>query len=238
MRKIIFASIFILIFCVSSFAQKDGVSPCPTVEVKGPMGIVPIGKKITFTAVVNENAKDHSFEYKWTIKGGEIIEGQGTSVITVVQSTEIQSASFEAMLEIIGLPDECGTLTVSEVLGCGLISPEPKKIGQFTYTDFEIDKSVLDNFAESLKKEPYAQAYILIGSEKGASKEVFDNKLREISDYLVNKKNVDKSELIFLDVFNTKNLVQLWIIPPGAGIPDEINVLSEKSYIRKNDPNR
>jgi len=81
MKGFLFISISILTFCVGVFAQTDKILPCPTIEITETVGIIEFGKVVTYIANVSEEIEKFNVKYKWDVKDGEIIEGQGTNVI-------------------------------------------------------------------------------------------------------------------------------------------------------------
>src|SRR5687768_12873473 len=121
MRKIILASISVLIFCLSSFAQTEESSPCPSLEIYGPTGIVKDGDTITYTASLSKEPENSRLKYEWTVEHGEIISGQGTNTITI----QPRSENVTATVEVYGLSENCGILTDTETMPCMLTPPEP-----------------------------------------------------------------------------------------------------------------
>ncbi len=163
MKKIIFASISILLFSIFSFGQNKEISPCPLgVTVTGPSGLVKPGDEQTFTVKVN-NPGNYKIEYNWLVSDGEIIEGQGTPTIKVVQPEESAGSNLTATVEISDLSGYCPTLSGSEtavICDCAY-SSLVDEISSFG-SDFDNDvKARLDNYAVTLMNQPNATGYIL-----------------------------------------------------------------------------
>ena len=201
-----------MIFCLSSLAQTEENSPCPSLEIYGPSGIVKDGDTITYTASLSMEPENFRVRYEWTVENGEIIRGQGTTSITI----QPRSENVIATVEVYGLPENCGILTATETALCTLTDPEPEKIEEFVYSDSPTDREFLYTFAQILKEEPNATGYILIGSETGLTKKNFDKRVKTVRDFLVKNNAVEPDRIIVVNVGETKNLIQLWLVPPGA----------------------
>lgn len=110
MGKVLFGFLLILLFCAPVFAQKGEKIMCPYVDVAvAPQG-ARVGEMVTFRAEVDTEGKKYELKYHWYVteaidprKSVEIVSGQGTPVITVVQV----KGSVKATLEIGGFPDSC-----------------------------------------------------------------------------------------------------------------------------------
>ncbi len=217
MRKIILASISILLFCLSIFAQTEENSPCPTLSLTGPSGSVSAGNSISFIASLNIETEIPNLKYKWTVERAEIVRGQGTN--TIIVKTELGfEENLTATVEVLGLPEICGTPRASENTSVDR-ELEAEKIEEFVFSGSAKDEGYLDKFAQKLKDESNANGYILIGSETGLSQSAFDKRVQKIRQYLINNKNIEPDRFVCVNVGEIKNLVQLWIVPAGASPP-------------------
>ncbi len=217
MTKVFTAIISLLIFCFYSLAQTEESSPCPQLLIHGPMGIVSAGDSITFLANIDKDPNNSKLKFEWTVKEAEIIEGQGTNMITVQPKNGFEM-NITATVIVSGLSKNCGTLTASETRGVDR-NPESRKVIEFLYSDSELDNSLLDDFAQELKDDPSAISYTLIGFETDSDRTKLSKKTEEIRNYLTKNQHVAPDRLVFLNVGKTKNLIQLWIVPAGASPP-------------------
>jgi hypothetical protein len=74
------------------------VDACPRIEISTPKSSVKAGETVTFT--VKQLKYLTSVTYNWTVSAGEIIEGQGTSVIKVKTTREMTGVNLTAAVEI------------------------------------------------------------------------------------------------------------------------------------------
>jgi len=110
MGKVLFIFLLILLFCASVFTQKGERILCPYVDVADAPQGARVGELVTFRADVDTKGKAYELKYNWhvteaddTKKTLEIVSGQGTPVITVVQV----KGSVMATVEVGGLPNFC-----------------------------------------------------------------------------------------------------------------------------------
>ena len=64
MRKIILASISVLIFCISTLAQINESSPCPLLNVSGPSGLFEVGDTITYMASFSKDVENSNLKLR------------------------------------------------------------------------------------------------------------------------------------------------------------------------------
>src|SRR5688572_25765510 len=115
MKQIFSLMIVIFAFCFSAFAQTGNLQ-CPQLSVTGPASANKPLETIVFTANVI-NGDKYKITYKWAIDSGEIIEGQGTRIISVKPDIEAVTAT----VEIAGIPEGCQ----SEASGSSIIFCPP-----------------------------------------------------------------------------------------------------------------
>ncbi len=212
MKSFLFISILILVSCVNTSAQTDKIPLCPTITVTGPNAAIPYPvKPIIFTASSSEEAEKFNLQYNWTISGGEIIEGQGTSAIKALQKNI--GGSLTLTVEVNGLPQECKK-TASETV---FIDPPPQihLFDEFSIVPSRIDKARLDNFLTSLRNDPSAVGYIIESFAKGTSRKIIQQKSQKVSGYL-KIAGIEKDRIILLNCFSNKNLTQFYSVPAGA----------------------
>ncbi len=186
MKSFLVSTILVLSFCAGAFAQANETSPCPTISVTGPSGIPTPDEPITFTAEISEEAKKFKTEYKWTVTNGEIIEGQGTTVIKVLWK-EMCEKSLSAEFKVIGLPKNC--ISVASERAATVCPPSSKLVDEFSESISQIDKARLDNLFVEIQNDPSAVAYIFERFERKTSQNVIERKIQKITDYLIKKKS-------------------------------------------------
>jgi hypothetical protein len=202
-----------LAFCAALFAQTNENSSCPKVTVDGPSGTVKPGETVTFTATVEPTSPDKKLIYNWTVDAGEIIEGQGTSTITIKPPSKLDW-SLTTIVEIKGLPEGCPN-GESETLYVDS-APEAVKIDEFgTATNGNV-KMRFDNFIIELQNDPTAQGYII---NYGSAKEIA-NRQRQIRNAIAFRK-FDASRITIVNGGESGESIktQFWVVPAGATPP-------------------
>jgi hypothetical protein len=87
-----------------------GESPCPTISVSCP-AVVDLKQPIDFEATVSGGYTDLKLVYTWSLKGGTVLSGQGTSKITVKASKVGQTVT--AIITLGGLDPRCSALGIN-----------------------------------------------------------------------------------------------------------------------------
>lgn len=222
MKKIILASISILILSLFAFGQNKEISPCPSgLSVTGPSGLTVPGVSQTFTANVDKPG-NYPFKYEWSIRGGDIIEGQGTSSIKVVQPSELGGDNLTTTVELKGLPEHCESTSASEttvICDCAyssLVDEIPSFGSKF---DNDI-KARLDNFAVTLINQPNATGYILGYFGKNKSESSIKTELNKITDHLIKVRKFDASRITIATAKSDNDaVIKFWLVPAGASPP-------------------
>jgi hypothetical protein len=81
---------------------------CPSIVIECPATWTSVGKEDTYIMSVKVEGveSDQTLTYCWTISGGEIKSGQGTSTLTV-RLPDLHKQTFTATIEVGGLPKDC-----------------------------------------------------------------------------------------------------------------------------------
>ncbi len=219
MKSFLASTILVLTFCICTFAQTNEASPCPTISVMGPAGIPSPDEAITFTLSLSKEAEKFNLKYNWTISSGEVIEGQGTQIIKILEPKIFMGESFRAAVEVIGLPKECGTVTASETLAMAICHSH-RRVDEFLISASQIDKARLDNLLIEIHNNPLAVAYIFERFERKTSQNVVKQKIQKITDYLIMEKRIEKDRFVISTAVADENLTQYFIVPPGASPPE------------------
>ena len=188
---------------------------CPTISVTGPAGITQPGDPMTFSANI-AGSVPRGVSYFWTVSEGEILEGQGTLNLKV-KTPNRSSFNITATLEIGSLPDGCPN-TVSETAPV-TCSCSPILVDEFSASPYVIDKVRLDRFVEELRKNPSARGYIIEYFRHTTPESVVDKKVKEITEYLIRTKQLEKAEFDIVVSHFDENRTKFYAVPPGAEFP-------------------
>lgn len=211
MTKSILIIIFITLFGTAIFAQND--SGCPILHITGPPGVTKLGETATFSASLSGDYDEQKIRFNWSVDQGEIIEGQGTTVITV-STAGLEDSTITATVEISGLPEKCGLLSASEtgIPDCGMPIESLSSIAD--ETDEEI-KVIIDSYIVRLKNNPNSTLFLLsYGSGKEIEKR--ENKIKS----LLKNCSINLNMIVFLSKEeNEKIRTEAYLAPPGATPP-------------------
>ncbi len=219
MKNLALALIFVLILCLAAFAQTNKTSRCPTILVTNQSATILPNEPITFAALVSKKPENFSLKYNWSTSGGEIVEEQGTSIVKVLPKNFARGLS--AAIEIKGLPKECpnvGHITMAEPA----LPPKIQLFTEFSTASLQIDKARLDSLTKKLLNDTTTMVYIIEKFKPNTSQKSIKQKVREITDYLIKDKRIEKDRIVVLTASSAENLSQFFIVPAGA-IPPTIN---------------
>ena len=213
MRKIFTTFAFILIFSVFGFGQTESVI-CPTISVDGPYTSVLPGELVTFTAFVT-NAEKYKIKYEWSVDEGEIIEGQGTSIVKVKTGAN----TTRATVEIIGLPAECKYTTASDTT-VPYDPPFSVKLDEYSIRNNQIEKERLDILVTELQSDPTSTGLIVELFKKNVARKIIEQKKFDTLKYLREKLLSKANRVIIKICEGDTNSTQIWRIPVGAEFPE------------------
>lgn len=191
------------------------ISPtCPSVGIDCPEQ-VRVGQPATFRSTLTGGTGNVPKIYNWTVSGGKIVSGQGSSSITV-DTTGMEGQSLKASLVMGGYDEECAAT-------CTIHFPAPligRKFDEYGEVARNDEKARLDNFTIDLQNDPTATGYIVIYPGRKDRPKAVQTRSNQISDYLVNSRGLDSRRIVTLtgpprDEFE----VVLWIAPQGALAP-------------------
>ena len=173
------------------------------------------GESIVFTSDIVDRGS-YSFEYHWSVSSGEIVQGQGTSRITVVNS-KVSGESLVASVEVKVLSNKCESLTTDY----GYVYP--MHVDEIRSFGLKLEKDMnkrLDNFAILLRSDPNATAYILGYFSKSESEFTVKRDLDIIRNYLIKNRKSDAVSITFAtEKTDSDTKIQFWIVPSGAMPP-------------------
>lgn len=154
--------------------------------------------------------------FRWTISGGKIQSGQGTTEITVA-GPDGHHTELRADLLVEGGPPELGNekSCVVRINPLCLLAP---KIDQYGAIPIDEERQHLNRFAEHLKASPpEAIGYIFSYAGKNACIYEADWRLRRALQYLVEKHDIPAKRLVTVDGgFRDEWAVELFIQPNAA----------------------
>lgn len=187
---------------------------CPTVSISCPEA-GPENAPVTFTANVTGGTAGITPSYNWTVSGGRIVSGQGTSSITV-DTQGLAGQTVRASLDIGGFGTPCPA-------SCAVSIPivaKPHKFDEYYDIARNDEKARLDNYAIQLQAEPGSEGYVIVYPSRKANPTQGQARAQRISDYLVNTRGIDSHRVVItMGPAREDWLFELWIVPQGAQPP-------------------
>jgi hypothetical protein len=217
----------LLSFLFAAITISAQVNPqCPTVSVSGPMGMINPSELIPYTATVKPT--ESKLTYKWTAHGGTIAEGQAEPTIKV--RLEHGASNLTVTVEIGGLSEECpnrASETVSDLTGN---QPIATKLDTFSLPLGSIDDDRFKSIAVELNRDPTSQLYVLVPSNRSALKPLI-----ELLDRYTHSE-VNPMRVTFVEMNGTNNIVEVWLVPPGAKPPSKCEACDESKSTKPDCP--
>ncbi len=213
MKQIILVTTLAFLLSISAFAQTE-TSSCPEISVSGG-GVVMPGEPMTFSAQVGDEAKNLRLEYFWTVSGGTIIEGLGSTTIKVATKPK-EDIDITATVKIKGLPVNCPN-TVSET-GSMIICRVSRLVDEFSKIPNGELKARIDALYLQIGNEPTSQGYLI---NYGTDREIVarENLLRKA--ILLRKYDIKRVTIVNggANPNGAGVWTKIWIVPPGAEAP-------------------
>jgi len=202
-----FSSTTVLVICPAPV--------CPNVLISCPDRVVP-NQPLTFSATATGGSGNVTPVYRWTVSGGRIIEGQGTTSIKV-DTTGLGGQTIRATFSVDGYPKDCSA-------SCGAQIQLPlvpsRKFDEFPSIARNDEKARLDNLAIELKNDPTSTAYVIVYPGQSERTGEVQKHTTQIVNYLVNYRGVDSRRIVTLTgPARAELLVELWVSPQGATPP-------------------
>lgn len=188
---------------------------CPSVEISCPTNITP-EQPVTFSARVAGGNPIIAPIYNWTVSGGTIIDGQGTSLIKV-DTQGLAGQTITAKLIMGGHTLDCSATCT---LSIPIPGAKPRKFDEFPDISRNDEKARLDNYVVELQNDPTATGYVVVYPARARKTADAQKHTSRIVDYIVNSRGIDARRIVTMVGGAREELkVELWIAPQGAKPP-------------------
>lgn len=189
---------------------------CPQVNVSCPDVWKP-GEPMTFAANISGGDPEVTPTFKWTVSGGRLDSGQGTSAITVYASGAAGRA-VTATVEVGGYDPAC-RMSVSCTLMPGL-PVMARKVDEYGDIAVGSEKARLDNFAIELQNDPTSRGYLICYGGRRDARHAARRRCDRAKNFLAVSRGVEPRRLVALDGgYRESPTVEAWIVPSGAAPP-------------------
>lgn len=213
MKRIIFTTILLLVFCFSAYSQANDLA-CPANFAVFPQGVVNPDETVKIGVNLSKDANESNLKYEWTISAGKLVKGQGTSEVEIATSEENEGSNITVSVKVKGLEKEC---VVSEVFGiASLPIGEPvDSIGKIKLQDY---LPRIDAFFHELIVNKDYEGLITIDFDRKDSRTYKKSLLQSIQKFIKLRK-FDSSRITFAIADSEGEITELWLVPPGAYFP-------------------
>jgi hypothetical protein len=215
------------LFLVQPVAAQEIVDPpCTILDLRYPTYLVSGRKPIPISVEVL-GAKEvigadwaTRLKYVWTVSGGTIVKGQGTSgiLVSALLAPDHLVLTLPINLKLEGGEPACETeksFSITVDAECNA----PNKFGEYGDLSFQEEKSLLDSLAAKLaSSEPASKLYIVAYS--GRAYCLWEEALfraKRAKRYLIEQHGIEADRIIAANNGFRENLtVELFIAPPGS----------------------
>jgi hypothetical protein len=192
---------------------------CPNISVSCPVPTA-AGAPVTFSADLSGGTPGRAPAYNWTVTGGRIVGGQGTSAITVDTSGLNGGSELRATVEVAGFGPRCSDSCATSIPSPPPPAPHYQPFDEYGDIARDDEKARLDNFAAELQANPSAQGYYVVYSAPNARPGSAMRRAQQAREYMVRTRGIDASRIVVVDGGKRDRFgVRLWIVPAGAAPP-------------------
>jgi hypothetical protein len=192
---------------------------CPGIELTGRAEVSP-GKNLEYSVHVEPGGEEIKLEYVWAAvyvdvktgkrKNAEIVSGQGTPDVRI----KMPGDRITVSVIIGGIREGCPVMASETVSYTA--APEAEMLDDVRGPLEKFDRTRIDRVLTALKHNPNARLYVFIGyASNGRSK-----KSREKEAFVMeNFSKYDRDRIKFSWIDEKIDVVQIWLLPAGAGDP-------------------
>ena len=196
--------------------QSVSLDRCPTLSITGSAGVLIPGETITYEANIS-GPMPKEFTYNWSVRGGVIVDGQGSTSIKVLLD-KMPADYISASFEIRGVPEECPATASRSASICAPLVPI--LIDAFPTVLKTIEKERFRIAADAQKNNPDDQLYIIEYFRSGTSQFEIRERHKRLREFLVRNEGLDEAAIIIVTAESKKPLTKIYRIPPGAENPE------------------
>jgi hypothetical protein len=204
----VFASTLVRVEC-------PPVPECPQLQVVCPTQIE-LGQPVVFDSLVSGTIGSSPLVYNWTVSGGTIIEGQGTSSIKV-NASGLEGQTLMASASLAGYPASSNARCSASCSTQIPVAATCRKFDEYPEISRNEEKARLDNLGVALQNDPFSTAYVIIHPAEHAKAGDIEKRSHNVTDYLINSRGLD-SKRIVIQVGSTRPeaVVEIWLCPRGT----------------------
>ena len=203
----VFASTLVLVECPPA-------PECPQVRISCPSQTEP-GQPIEFVSTVSGSIGTAPLVYNWTVSGGSIIEGQGTSSIKV-SAAGLEGQSITATASLAGSEASLAGCSAS----CAIQIPVAqtcRKFDEYPEISRNEEKARLDNLGVALQNDPFATAFVIVHPGERSKSGDVAKRSHNVTDYLINSRGLDGKRVVLqVGAIRPTAVIEIWLCPRGT----------------------
>lgn len=193
-----------------ALAREGGGQNCPVISVSQ-LESSSTGQTQIYKANIQGGDPSVSPAFKWSVSGGKITGGQGTSEVSVyAKGNNLVTVTVEVIGYYASCPNKAAySRVVDRVM--------PRKFDEYGNLKFTEERSRLDQFARSLEKEPNGKGYIMVYDATDALRAEACKRGEKARNYLIKERGFQEEQIVVVNGgYREKRSVQLFIAPDGA----------------------
>ena len=190
----------------------EQIVQCHPVQVLGEIYAFSRKSPLKFSTIFPLRRPASSFEYFWSVKNGEIVEGQGTDSI-IVQPGDGTEANVSARVELKGFSAECNEIASYTTI----VGVSPYRLSNFEENYSEALQINLDRLTDILQKDLRLHGYILVYGGRITKKGEAETRGDRARYYLRNIRGLPENRFsIAKGGYREKPMFEIWIVQEGV----------------------
>ncbi len=204
---------------------------CPLIDTNRSMYVWDINRPLKFGIWIREDKTKVVPTFRWTVSSGEIMNGQGTSDISV-KLPKSQYQSITATVEVGGYSPECQTRAT--VISTSSLTKFPYKFDGYGNIGWEDEEARIDNYAISLMVEPTLQAYVIIYGGRHGRRGEAQARAARAKGYLTKQRGINRERITIINGGYREDLtIELWLNPRGEKAPLPMPTITSRDIVFK-----
>ena len=167
-----------------------------------------------FVAGIANTSPTYKFAYDWTVSAGEIIKGQGTSILEVSTTKELQGKTITATVKVTGVHPICNE-SVSETALIAALPSGPHWLDEFGDSSRDDLRARIDNFYIRIQNTPDSEGIVIA---KFTRKDSVKEKTRHLDNILsaIRWMKKDVTRISFLILEDDYRSTALGVLAPAS----------------------
>ena len=205
MKRVLLLVSLPVILVGMTVAQDTKPEPCPDLTVFGPSSNLEINRTGKYSALIDMKGVYRELSYKWSVVGGEIISGQGTTDVEVKKTDKV----LHVQINVDGFRPRCNNVaSYAEQI---TVVPDIAKLDLITDPIPDIAQDRLMNIVTEMRAHPGQILWIYLGyNSKVGKNPARGSRAEEIMNALRKERFGHDERVIFVDIESDHEFVEFW----------------------------